>query len=69
MPWWQDPDDEEMWCSGLEPWPNLGIEVTETENPVVAVLFGTDGDEILVEVFERRTIPFGFQKGEEWSAQ
>lgn len=56
-----DPDDD-CWCE--EELPQglpfaLGIEVTETENPVVAVIYDGAGD-ILTEIHERPVIPFGF---------
>lgn len=37
------------------------IEVHETENPIVNVLYGPDG-EVLIEMRERRVQPFGFNR-------
>lgn len=55
-----DPDDDwTAWelVSGLEPMSSIEVEITD--NPVVAVLYGPDGD-VLVEFHERPVYPFGF---------
>lgn len=38
------------------------VQVTETDNPVIATLLGPDG-EVLSQLFERNTVQFGYQKG------
>lgn len=38
------------------------VQVYETDNPTVNVLYGPDG-EALIELTERRSIGFGYQKG------
>jgi hypothetical protein len=58
FPYEADPDGD---TSGDIPmWPTGAPEVTETENPVVAQLVGVD-DSVLVEVRERRVVPFGYR--------
>ena len=38
------------------------VQVTEEDNPVVATLLGPDGEPLL-QLHERDTVPFGYQKG------
>ena len=54
--------DDDDWWEPPEPFQPWSIEVEVTDNPVVAVLYGVDG-EPLIEVHERPWVPFGFQKG------
>lgn len=56
LPFDDDPDSD----TGIAPWPAGAPEVTETENPVIARLYGPDGA-IFAEVRERRTVPFGYR--------
>jgi hypothetical protein len=51
-----DPDHADI---GL--WPAGAPDVVETDNPVVAVFLGADGVP-LIELRERRTVPFGYQR-------
>lgn len=67
MPYWPPPrpeppdlPDDDGHGDG---WPSGSPDVTETDNPVIATLYGPDGD-VLIELHERRTVPFGFQRGE-----
>lgn len=58
-PWVPDDDDEpESEPDERHPWPS--IEVTETDNPVTGLLLAVDGS-VLVELHERRTVPFGYR--------
>jgi hypothetical protein len=50
------PEPEETGWAPIEP------EVFEQDNPVVATLYGPDG-EALLEIHERRIVVFGYQKG------
>lgn len=54
-----EPEEEAgaRWTSGLPA--EHSIEVVETENPVIAFLLGPAG-EVILEVRERRQVPFGF---------
>lgn len=54
-------DDEDDDHSGMGPWPTASVEVTETDNPVIGQLYGPDG-EVLFELRERRTVPFGYRR-------
>ena len=47
------PEDE--WVTDV---PNLTVEITD--NPVIAVLYGPDGETPLITWFERRTVPIGY---------
>lgn len=60
MPVLPAPEEDDD-SSEIPPWPCAAPEVTETDNPVTGVLYGPTGD-VLVEVRERRTIPFGYRK-------
>lgn len=55
--WWEHHHD-------LEPCAPPTLEVDVTDNPVVGVLYGLDG-EPLIEVRERPWVPFGFQRSSE----
>jgi len=66
-------EEEDIWYEGYrwepEPQEPYYPEVFETDNPVVAVLLGPDG-EPLVEMRERREVTFGFarylEERDEW---
>ena len=57
--------DEEEWFSGVDA--SHTIEVTVTDNPVIGVIYGPDGD-VLVTIHERPTT-FGFVAGRRFGTE
>lgn len=58
----QPPDDSPDY-EPLTGWLIEGPEVHETDNPVIGTLYGPDGS-VLIELRERRTVRFGYQRGD-----
>lgn len=52
--------DPDFWPD-ISPWPCSAPDVVEVDNPIVATLLGPDGTP-LVQIRQRRTVPFGFAK-------
>lgn len=56
--WTHDSDPDKV---DIEPWPAGAPDVVETDNPIVAVLLDAAGVP-LIELRERRTVTFGYQR-------